>query len=518
MNFNKLSTFVLVAFIFAVFLLINIDGAVSLSISPKSISYGNSSNIAAAVSNPKNYSEIAINNIIVSKAAAHGIPNYYTFYGYGEDDCNQTISAGKYNVSAVSISAKNILPLCSRVSYKADLNSSYIYVKKAFPNLIAHVNKVYNYSSSGLIFNYSSNEFLNPLKVNIYINGNLVNSSYVSKIINTINVANGTLGMAILDNKSLYVAGYYSSISKINLSNVSDITPITKLYGSSDVALINNSYAYVTNSYNNTLALLDLNNDKVVNVIKGFDYPVYVAISPNGKLAYVSNIGIGNSKIYILNISDSKIVGSISKDLNGPFGIAFSPNGKYIYVVNGDTSTLEVFNSSTYDYVTDVPLISGSESVSVAKNGDIFIAGGNNFVEVLNPSLKILSLIKAYNKTNDVVIDNNLAYISTVNKSIDVFKLGNYSYTAIINKQGNNSIVFNTLGNENYTNESLKFNFTVKHVPVNVTKKVNVTTSSTTSYYLIKKDYLYIKYGAIIVVILVILILAILVLKRKSKT
>ena len=510
MNFNKLSTFVLVAFIFAVFLLINIDGAVSLSISPKSISYGNSSNIAAAVSNPKNYSEIAINNIIVSKAAAPGIPNYYTFYGYGEDDCNQTISAGKYNVSAISISAKNILPLCSRVSYKADLNSSYIYVKKAFPNLIAHVNKVYNYSSSGLIFNYSSNEFLNPLKVNIYINGNLVNSSYVSKIINTINVANGTLGMAILDNKSLYVAGYYYAISKINLSNVSDITPITKFDGSSDIALINSSYAYIANSYNNTLALLNLKDNKVVGIIKGFDYPVYIAISPDGKLAYVSNVR--DSEIYILNISNSKIVGSISKGLNSPFGIAFSPNGNYMYVVNRDTSTLDVFNSSTYDYITDVPLINGSDRVSVAKNGDIFIAGGNDFVEVLKPSLKILSLIKVYNKTKDVVINNNLAYISTANKSIDIFKLGNYSYDAIINKQGNNSIVFSTLGNENYTNESLEFNFTVSHVPV------NVTTTSTTSYYQIKKDELYIKYGAIIVVILVILILAILVLKRKSKT
>ena len=123
-------------------------------------------------------------------------------------------------------------------------------------------------------------------------------------------------------------------------------------------------FAYVVNVYSNNVSAyaVDASNGALTQV-QGSPFaagygPYGVAIDPSGKFAYVANNGTvsghyrGNVSAFAINPRSGALTpvqGSPFAAGSNPLGVAISPNGKFAYVVNYNSANVSVFaiNEST---------------------------------------------------------------------------------------------------------------------------------------------------------------------------
>ncbi|ASI13827.1 DNA-binding beta-propeller fold protein YncE [Candidatus Mancarchaeum acidiphilum] len=524
-KFNRISLGIILILVGIIFISV-ISNSTTLSIANPKISYGTWTVISANSTNPANVTEIAVNGKVVSESLIHGIPDYYTFYGFGSGVCNQTISAGNYNIVSFTVSPNQSAKICSNLPSSAvGENASTLNVLKAKTNLNLYVNKTYN-ASVGESFLFNSSSKLNILPLVISINGRSVNTTYINaplKVITpssgfTINNKtydiNGTLNLALSSNgKDLYAVNYYNTVSEVNLSSGKVVGILTGFYGPSSMAIINNSYAYVTNAYGNNVSLVNLVSGSIVKNITGFDYPEDVVIAPGNRYAYVTNLM--NNTISKISISSNKVVGGISGIFNGPYDIAFSSQG-YMFVTNYYIGIVQVVNTTSGKSITNFPTnFKLPEGIAIAPDGLIYVANANlsesNVESYSVQSIPNYLSIMYEPDPQGIVIPSNgtVMYVSNRNSTISVFNIGNYSYNALL-KPGNYTIELSSPGNANYTSAKVFSNFTVTGKLVNVT---NTTAPTRPPSKPLPLEDLYIVV-AIIVIIIIIAIIAVAAKKR----
>ncbi len=109
------------------------------------------------------------------------------------------------------------------------------------------------------------------------------------------------------------------------------------------------SLAYVTHSWNNSVSVIDTNNNTVLTTIGVGSNPNGVAVSPNGTLAYVANAD--SNTVSVIDTATHTVIDtnpsnpgidSIVVGLN-PGGVAVSPNGS-VYVSNWTSNTVSVIS------------------------------------------------------------------------------------------------------------------------------------------------------------------------------
>src|SRR5665647_213284 len=151
------------------------------------------------------------------------------------------------------------------------------------------------------------------------------------------------------------------SIIDTSKNNVTDTVNFGAPYYPSGIAFSpDGTKAYLTNSFNNTISIMDTATTNVTNTINvGYD-PKVIAISPDGTKLYVGSWGApkvileygnGSRSAYIgpvsgniseIDISNNSVIATLP--LEGlPNVIAITPDGKKIYVVN---STFFSFDSN----------------------------------------------------------------------------------------------------------------------------------------------------------------------------
>jgi YVTN family beta-propeller protein len=114
-------------------------------------------------------------------------------------------------------------------------------------------------------------------------------------------------------------------------------------------------YAYVTSlgespDYDGTVTEIDISTNKVVNTLDGFYGASDVAITPDGKFAYVASLLSDNppafgSQVSVIDVSTNKVVATVDVSPSyGPELVAATPDGKYVYVgnYNGSVSVIDV--------------------------------------------------------------------------------------------------------------------------------------------------------------------------------
>lgn len=130
-------------------------------------------------------------------------------------------------------------------------------------------------------------------------------------------------------------------------------TGALSLAGASSADAAGGPYAYVTNSSGNSVSVIDISTDTVVDTITGFHFPVRDTVSPDGSLLYVSEQGAGD--VAIVDTSTDSIVAHVTTG-GGPYDIAFTPDGATAYVVtSGGTITQIDTATSTATATIDVP-------------------------------------------------------------------------------------------------------------------------------------------------------------------
>lgn len=106
--------------------------------------------------------------------------------------------------------------------------------------------------------------------------------------------------------------------------------------------------AYVSNSGDNTVSVLDLTTSPptVTDTLTGFSDSAGLAVTPDGTHVYVTNIG--DDTVTVVRTSDNATVGTINMGSGAsPMQVAFTPNGSIAYVTNPGLGTVAVIDTAT---------------------------------------------------------------------------------------------------------------------------------------------------------------------------
>ncbi len=270
------------------------------------------------------------------------------------------------------------------------------------------------------------------------------------RVIATIGVGDSPAGIAItLDNRFAYVADNNNdglpngnAVSVINLMSNTLATTINDASFNQPYTVTLNkagTLAYVTNSNGLTISIIDTATNQVTGIITGFDGPSGMAITPDGKFAYVNNygssggVGSGNgTTVSVVDLTTNTIVGGPITVGLAPASLAITPNGAFVYVLNyvdgnTGTGTISIIRTSDNSVVGTILGFSGPFALAITPNGAfayITNFGSNNFepvgttVSVVNLQTNtVTATIKLGIQPSGIAITPNgcFAYVSNYN-------------------------------------------------------------------------------------------------------
>ncbi len=160
-------------------------------------------------------------------------------------------------------------------------------------------------------------------------------------------------------------------------------------------------YAYVANFGSGNVSVIDTATntlDPKNSTINVGNEPWGVAItpygSPNGANAYVTNYGSNTASV--INTSTNSIKATIY-GLNSPYGVAVTPDRSTVYVTNHGSSyfpgnTVSVINTSTNSIIAMVPVGNSPMGVAVTLDGTkaYVVNDYDNNVSVINKQPTLL--------------------------------------------------------------------------------------------------------------------------------
>ena len=183
-------------------------------------------------------------------------------------------------------------------------------------------------------------------------------SSYA--IIDIIDVGATPHGIAMSpDGSTLYVTNIEdSSVSVIDVSSGSVIETVWLAPSCAPLdaeMMPDGSCVYVVCSFDHTVRVIDSITNVVVSeipiiILDGYTYPRYVAFSPDGLYAYVSD---ASGYLLVVDTSIAGIVGHVRLD-EGITDVDVTPDGRYLYVPNTQTSCVTVVDAALRSAVLSI--------------------------------------------------------------------------------------------------------------------------------------------------------------------
>lgn len=135
--------------------------------------------------------------------------------------------------------------------------------------------------------------------------------------------------------------------------------------------------AFVTNTSDNTVSILDVPSGTVIGAVPVGSEPQGVAVAPNGTTAYVASLFGGLSVINAAQFPQA-VTATLATGTFPP-GVALSPDGSKAYVTNGLTTSPEVsvIDTASNTIVANVAVPGTPAGVAVAPDGaHVYVASG----------------------------------------------------------------------------------------------------------------------------------------------
>jgi YVTN family beta-propeller protein len=151
------------------------------------------------------------------------------------------------------------------------------------------------------------------------------------------------------------------------------------------------AYAFIPNSGNDTVSVVDTSDDSVTATIElpEGSAPYAAAVLLDGSYAFIVNTG--NNTVTVIDTSqitsqqDDLIEATISVG-SAPRGIVVDPEGDYVYVTNYDSDTLSIINTGSYQVSTVDEVGDGPWGVLADPDGEHVYVVNN-----LDDSLTVIS-------------------------------------------------------------------------------------------------------------------------------
>ena len=148
-------------------------------------------------------------------------------------------------------------------------------------------------------------------------------------------------------------------------------------------------FAYVTNVGSKTISVVDLATNAVVADIPiDAGPPVYVAFTPDGSRAYVSvhdEVRRAPNSVVVLDTQTRAVIATIPAEAY-PYALAISPNGRQVYVPNHDANLITVIDTTTNAVVNKITVKPNPHDVAFSVDGRrAYVANhASNLVTVLD--------------------------------------------------------------------------------------------------------------------------------------
>ncbi|HII91418.1 MAG TPA: PKD domain-containing protein, partial [Methanosarcina sp.] len=202
---------------------------------------------------------------------------------------------------------------------------------------------------------------------------------------------------------------------------------------------------YVANSNSNTVSVIDATKNKVTATIPVGNYPSGVAVSPDGKRIYVTNPDFGNpsnNTILIINTATNEVEATV---LVGefPFGVAVTLDGKKVYVTNLHDKTVSVIDTATNTVIATIPVGDYPRGVAISPDGKrVYVTNsGSNSVSIINTDANTVTVtvpVGNWPKSIAVTPDGKKVYvanygsISTPDDTVSVIDTATNMVTATV--------------------------------------------------------------------------------------
>ncbi|MBY4595364.1 cytochrome D1 domain-containing protein [Ottowia caeni] len=132
---------------------------------------------------------------------------------------------------------------------------------------------------------------------------------------------------------------------------------------------------------------IDTATNAVVAKVPVGMHPAHVVVSPDGRLAYVTNGG--DNTVTVIDTVVRSHVATIPVG-QFPHGLRFSPNGKEVYVANLKGGTVSVIDTASQTEVAQVPTGKGPAQTGFTPDGRLAFASlsDENAIAVIDPATR----------------------------------------------------------------------------------------------------------------------------------
>ncbi|HXB45900.1 MAG TPA: beta-propeller fold lactonase family protein [Puia sp.] len=153
---------------------------------------------------------------------------------------------------------------------------------------------------------------------------------------------------------------------------------------------VSTGYAYISNTATNTILVINIATNTVIDSIAVGSAPYSVAVSPDGSHIYVANSGDGT--VSVIDAATNVLVATVLTGLS-PSGIAVSPDGRLVYVTNTNGNTVTVIRAASNALVATIPVGLNPYGVSVSPDGSkVYITNRlSNNVSVITTSTNVVT-------------------------------------------------------------------------------------------------------------------------------
>ena len=207
----------------------------------------------------------------------------------------------------------------------------------------------------------------------------------------------------------------------------------------------NGNYVFVSNSSDGTVSVIDSLFHSAIKTFSVGAAPMGIATFFDGTYLYVANNG--DNTVSIIDFWNDKTSNvNVGKE---PLGVSSGPEGKYIYVCNYSDNTISVIDGETNTLMSTITnTISSDETVFDGPFG-IATSSNGHLLYVANNMGSKLSIINAESFYDDDTADTYTFYSSVavgINpRGVCITKIDDYDYAFVSNYSDNTVSVVNSM-------------------------------------------------------------------------
>jgi YVTN family beta-propeller protein len=155
---------------------------------------------------------------------------------------------------------------------------------------------------------------------------------------------------------------------------------------------------------------INLSTDTVSNVISVGINPVSIAISPDGKFAYVTNYrdrDWTNTSVSKIDLATRAVTEITHSSIKGPRFVLFSPDGSEAYVSNQNGTSIQVINTSDHTVDAVIPVPADAQDMAISSDGGTLYVShpSGNMVSIIDLDTRsVVSSITGLNSPRGLLV------------------------------------------------------------------------------------------------------------------